>query len=213
MNLPNYNKKIEIVCREKDYYGFVEKEGEAYIKDGVLITNLRYNDRMTEEKGEYKLSTYPILEYFAEFNLLKVERSPHMPAIFDLNIGAFPSVWESLRLVKDNYDSSNMEELKNGLHFIAHHLCYLYKVEPNASLPMMDKIVHLEEEEELTINDFRVYKAQETYYIQQINHPFLMRVVVHENGIIFCYDYISYYFAGLKKYLGDSLQGTVWRIA
>ena len=43
MNLPTYHKEIKIILADRDFQGFVEEEGEAYIEGQVLHTHIRFN--------------------------------------------------------------------------------------------------------------------------------------------------------------------------
>lgn len=212
MQLPTYHKKIEVVLKDRDFYGFVEEEGEVYIEGQQLISKLRFNDRMTGEKGDYQTTTYQILDYFSDTHLLKVALRPHVAAIFNMNNGELFFGSEYMRLVKDGYDFEDISIVEQGLFFIAHHLCYLYQIAPDAATEMIPAILQLAENSNLVIGDMEIYKEYGSYYIQKRHHPFLLQVIAHRNGIVFSYTYISYYFAGLKKYMEENLKDSDWKI-
>jgi hypothetical protein len=213
MNPPTYHKKIAIYLQDRDFYGFLEEEGEAYIEGLNLVVDLRFNNRMTSEKGNYIKKIYPILEYFEDSKLLKVFYRDSIPAIFDMNTAKLHYYGtEYLRLIKDDYNFLDLNQVRYGFGFLAHHLCYLYRMEPQAALDLMPTIFEWGNGTAINLGKLQVYKENWNYYIHQEGSPFLVQVSAHQKGITFNYPYISYYFEGLKKYLEDSLKDMEWMI-
>ena len=120
---------------------------------------------------------------------------------------------EYLRLIKDDYNFLDLNQVRYGFAFLAHHLCYLYRMKPAVAVDLMPAIFEWGNGTALNLGKLQVYKENWNYYIHQTGSPFLIQVSAHQKGITFNYPYISYYFAGLKKYLEDSLKDTEWRIA
>lgn len=212
MDLPNYNKKIIVELKEKDFYGFIEEEGEAIIEGQFLIITQRFNNRMTNEKGDYKTEKYLILEYFEELQYLKVEQRLHFPLIFDMKASELFRFNEYIRLGKVGFDEKNQADIESGLYFLAHHLVYLFRIDPLISVQILDSIYLLQHQEELRQGELRIYREYNYFYIHQINSYFVIYASITDRGVFFYYSCISYYYAGLKKYLEDALQGTAWKI-
>lgn len=199
--------------QDKDFHGFIEIEGEASIKDETLVVTTRSNNPMTGEKGTYGTKEYPILEYFEGPHYLKVEQSPHIIGIFDMNQGQILRSSKYMRLEKAGFDESKQADIEEGLYFFAHHFVYLFKVDPQKSVQLLGSIYQLGHEQELQLDNLRIYRYNNHFYIHQVGSYFFIRVNSCPKGMVYCYDSISYYYTGLKKYMEDSLQGSAWRIA
>jgi len=128
MDLSSYKKQICITMNDRDFWSFVETEGEVWIENNVLHLNIRANNPMTDEKGKYVHSTYEIIEYFEDNEIIKVKYEDFVN-VFDLKSAGFCKNTDYFILENEKLDLSDVVSQKEIIDFLMYILAYLYQID------------------------------------------------------------------------------------
>jgi len=209
MNLPEYKKQICVTLNDRDFYGFVEKEGEAWIENNVLHINTRSNNPMSDQKGEYVHSAYEIIEYYSEFSKIKVKYFDFVQ-IFDLSTAEFCYSQDSLILENEQLDLLNKDCQKEILDFVLVVLAYLYRIESNDAELIRNILVKEWNSKEIQLFDLPCQIQMKIYHLvglqfsfHQLNNQHIFNVS-HTKGmpkkrLVFNF-YTGYFVPHLKQH-------------
>lgn len=216
-----YRKSFQEVSRDRDFYGFVLREGEARIEADRLVVTERHNDPMTERQGADRSTTYGILERFPdaagpgpespESGKLKVASDDGAPEIFDLSEARFLREPEWLRLTCDRFDPKKPAHRARGLRLLADHARLLHGAEAAVADALERALAEVASGAAADVHGFHVLRRGERYHLHRDGSPFVMNATLTRAGWIFAYPWISYYFPGLATRVREHLAQGAWR--
>lgn len=208
---PPYRKRFSEVSKERDFYGFVLREGEARVEGNRLEITQRHNHPLKDEPGEYSTATYVILERFAESGKLKVTDDDGAPEIFDLSEARFLREPESLRLACPGFDRDEAAHRARGLRLFADHATLLYGASPAVADALFRAVGELSPGASAAVEGFHVRRRGDRYDLHQDGSAFVMNATLTPGGWVFGYPWISYSFPGLAQRIRASLAPGPWR--